>query len=775
MSSKVFLLAFIGFSFVVLSGCAAPRLYKLPADWEPDAQERKIALYSRCLSGWRICIDPGHGGEARPKTGPTGLMEAEVNLRVARHLRDFLVRAGAEVKMTRDSDTYVSLRERARVANEWGADLFVSVHHNSAGQPSDVNYTSMWYHASPDANSASEDLANYVQNEVSYLLGLPSSLASFTGSLSDYTIYPDSGFAVLRYIKMPGILGEASFYDEPTEEQRLKQEEYNRIEAWGYFRGIAKYICNGIPSLEFLGPETSEARNPILKVRATDGLGGVDLKPDSIRVGIDGEPAVWDFDPYSGTILISPKRGLSGGAHTLSVVVRNSKGNASLPFERKFTISPPIASLQISAYPGEIPPDGVSQSLIEVSALDDMGDPVADGRKVEFKTSSGSFRRLSNITSGGMVSGILVSGRKEDIAVVEVSGDGTRAKASVVFRKSGMGYATGGVIDSRTRRNIPGVRVSTGESAFVTRGDGRYYLGKVPPGQGFLRATKAGYYGHRRVVQFPPDRSTSVDISMVPVADGILFGRKFVLDPRYGGQQGGDVGERGLRGADVNLHIALYLRDLLRASGAEVVLTREGDETLNVIKRVEVANAIDGDLYLRIQTDLLGYDPKRFAVAGLIYPGHKPSEEWATPILRNLAGMLAAENAGIVSSEDYEMKKVIFPTVGVNISSILNPSVEEKLGRPSFLADVAWGIYIGILEVAGYEGKVSPGVSGRVMDAQSNLPLEGAKVFVDDSLFDVTDPDGHFNIPIVAKGIHYYGISGAESARVVIILENEIR
>ena len=57
-----------------------------------------IPPYARYLQGIRICLDPGHGGQGHLpeyKRGPTGLREAEVNLRVAFYLRDFLSQAGA--------------------------------------------------------------------------------------------------------------------------------------------------------------------------------------------------------------------------------------------------------------------------------------------------------------------------------------------------------------------------------------------------------------------------------------------------------------------------------------------------------------------------------------------------------------------------------------------------------------------------------------------------------------------------------------------------------
>ena len=58
------------------------------------------------------------------KRGPTGVREAEVNLKVAFYLRDILQQVGATVVMTRVDDSYVSLAMRSQIANESGADFF---------------------------------------------------------------------------------------------------------------------------------------------------------------------------------------------------------------------------------------------------------------------------------------------------------------------------------------------------------------------------------------------------------------------------------------------------------------------------------------------------------------------------------------------------------------------------------------------------------------------------------------------------------------------------
>jgi N-acetylmuramoyl-L-alanine amidase len=81
----------------------------------------------------RVVIDPGHGGHDDGTHGPTGLLEKDVVLDVAKRLGALLEeRLGSEVIYTRTDDTYVPLEERTEIANEHKADLFLSIHANSS-------------------------------------------------------------------------------------------------------------------------------------------------------------------------------------------------------------------------------------------------------------------------------------------------------------------------------------------------------------------------------------------------------------------------------------------------------------------------------------------------------------------------------------------------------------------------------------------------------------------------------------------------------------------
>ncbi|OPZ93472.1 MAG: N-acetylmuramoyl-L-alanine amidase LytC precursor [Firmicutes bacterium ADurb.Bin419] len=80
----------------------------------------------------KIMIDPGHGGTDRSNRGPTGYIEADGVLDISLKLRDELLSTGAfDVKLSRDKDMTLGVRERGNMAAKWGADMFISEHSNA--------------------------------------------------------------------------------------------------------------------------------------------------------------------------------------------------------------------------------------------------------------------------------------------------------------------------------------------------------------------------------------------------------------------------------------------------------------------------------------------------------------------------------------------------------------------------------------------------------------------------------------------------------------------
>ena len=229
---------------------------------------------SNVLSNKLICIDPGHGGTARIdsfRVGIGGEREEWINLRVATILAGMLKEQGAKVIMTRTKDIQVPLEERAKMAVKNNADAFISIHHNGVTDTS-VNFPTVYFHACASKNQSGVQLAKFLGRYLNmYLFNNKAPVAI----VSDYMIYPERGTSVLRNTYgIPAVIGEASYFTNPNEELKLKNEKYNREEAKAYLKAISDFFS--VQQLPILDKDTL---NPIekLPVNAFENRKGEDM------------------------------------------------------------------------------------------------------------------------------------------------------------------------------------------------------------------------------------------------------------------------------------------------------------------------------------------------------------------------------------------------------------------------------------------------------------------------------------------------------------------
>jgi len=223
----------------------------------------------------RVVIDPGHGGHDTGTVGADGTQEKDVALAIARKLRTVLTEQGLEVVLTRETDKFVRLEERARLANVARGDLFISVHCNSLPQRHirgietyTLNLASDRYaiRLAARENATSEkgmsdlrfllaDLATRANTEESVRLatqvqsGLVSKLTARDRKIRDLGT-KEALFYVLLGTKMPAILVETGFLSNGEEEKRLASS--------GYQDEVARAIASGVE--EFLGNRDRLAR-----------------------------------------------------------------------------------------------------------------------------------------------------------------------------------------------------------------------------------------------------------------------------------------------------------------------------------------------------------------------------------------------------------------------------------------------------------------------------------------------------------------------------------
>jgi len=213
-----------------------------------------------------IVLDAGHGGHDPGAIGRSGLREKAVTLDVALRLRGLLEREGFQVVMTRDRDRFISLSQRSQIANRQRADLFVSVHANSARQRSISGFEVY------ALSEATDDHARALEAAENASLPLEGSeaVASGTEAIVWDLLYTEhraesmelaaqvcrglrgklpsqnrgvktARFAVLKGSRMPAILIEVGFVSHPAEEQRLRNSSYRQHLAEGIRDGILAF------------------------------------------------------------------------------------------------------------------------------------------------------------------------------------------------------------------------------------------------------------------------------------------------------------------------------------------------------------------------------------------------------------------------------------------------------------------------------------------------------------------------------------------------------
>jgi N-acetylmuramoyl-L-alanine amidase len=217
-----------------------------------------------------VVIDPGHGGAEVGAQGPGGNLEKDVTLAIARKLRTAIANTlGLQAFLTRDKDQEVPLDERAAFANNYKADLFVSIHTNASraagAKGSEVYFLS--YQASDDesrrlaaveggAATASTTAAAAPSSDVALILWdmaqaehleesstlasrIQDEMAEVTGSQGRGV--KQAPFRVLVGANMPAVLVEVAFISNSEEEKLLVSDAYQGKVAAALARGIARY------------------------------------------------------------------------------------------------------------------------------------------------------------------------------------------------------------------------------------------------------------------------------------------------------------------------------------------------------------------------------------------------------------------------------------------------------------------------------------------------------------------------------------------------------
>lgn len=200
-----------------------------------------------------VVVDAGHGGHDGGAVAG-GTIEKELALTLSLQLRDLLVAQGLRVKMTRHTDVFLPLEERAAIANETGAAVFISLHLNTSAAR-EVSGVETYY---------TEQKALSVQRALQSRLGLGNGAVQdrrghwLAESLQRHACLmthaenrgiKQRNYAVVSRTQVPAALVECGFLTNPEEAARLKKTEYQQKLVAGIATGIAEFLKahHGLP------------------------------------------------------------------------------------------------------------------------------------------------------------------------------------------------------------------------------------------------------------------------------------------------------------------------------------------------------------------------------------------------------------------------------------------------------------------------------------------------------------------------------------------------
>ncbi len=198
-----------------------------------------------------VVLDPGHGGRDNGAVSPRRVFEKLLTLDIAKRVRNRLQTRGITVKLTRESDRALSLSGRCKKAAGWNADVFVSLHADSAGKAKSAKgagtfvlslpgcySTGSYGRGKPPSTAYEGNRFNAANTALGYRI--QQNLVKNTGQ-TDRGV-KRARFQVLREAPCPAALVEVAFLSNPKEEAMLIDPAKREQIAHGIADGIAAYL-----------------------------------------------------------------------------------------------------------------------------------------------------------------------------------------------------------------------------------------------------------------------------------------------------------------------------------------------------------------------------------------------------------------------------------------------------------------------------------------------------------------------------------------------------
>ncbi len=192
-----------------------------------------------------VIIDAGHGLPDGGAVGTSGVIEQDINLKIAKKAEDVLTAKNINVIMTRTDENGIwdkdaeSIREKKRsdmnnrlkIMKKSNADLFISIHMNSFPATSTSGLRIFYSKNSPEI----KELAEHIQSR----------MCDVTGAKTSVIKTADTSLFLMKNPPVPAILVECGFLSNAEEEKRLETDDYQSRLAWALADAIEKYYATG--------------------------------------------------------------------------------------------------------------------------------------------------------------------------------------------------------------------------------------------------------------------------------------------------------------------------------------------------------------------------------------------------------------------------------------------------------------------------------------------------------------------------------------------------
>ena len=173
-----------------------------------------------------------------------------------------------------------------------------------------------------------------------------------------------------------------------------------------------------------------------------------------------------------------------------------------------------------------------------------------------------------------------------------------------------------------------------------------------------------------------------------------------VIDPGHGGQDKGATGISGLKEKNVNLTVALYLEELLRARGFNVVMTRKNDTSLTLAERAALAEKAKADLFISIHANASLYNKYASGTETYYYQNKKTSPQslyLASLIQQEVSAALKLPSLGVKKAPFHVLRETSMPAALVELAFLSNAVDETILASDHCLKLAAEALYRAVL------------------------------------------------------------------------------